>query len=938
MPQLCSKCSRANPPEAIYCHFDGFVLGGHEKRGGPVSVGSQPFNSPFVFPTGRTCRSFDELALACQDEWSVACELLRDGYLETFFGGLGRVDLARAAKEAARFPDIERGLDQLLEKVPSTVLTEPKLTVKPEEVSLGVLDSTKERKFELELENTGGRLLYGTASSTSPDWISLGEAGAQEKHFQFTHEMKVPVHVRPGTVRASNKPIEARILIESNGGTITVILKAEKPVKPFPHGPFKGAKTPREVAKKAMEASKEVGPLFESGEVERWYESNGWIYPVKTPAASGLAAIQQFFEALGLTKPPKVEISEREFLLTGDPGDKIPLSLEVTTQEKKAVWAHATSNVPWLEVSKPKFEGRKATVNMSVPSIPDRPGETLEGELTVIGNGNVRWLVPVRLAVSGELVAAAVVDEVDEVEEVVEAAPAAAPFDFAAPEPPPLPPRPKTAPEEKLESPRPKSKPEITEEPPRRTPPPPPVSDRRRRQEAGNPLPHLIPAALLAIAVLLVIVLDVAGVFTREHKPDDKPDDTASAGGGGTKTEAGTDAWKYDLAKLKDKKPHLAVQYNKDNRFGILQLDATDPENPDTQKRLTYSEDGGTNNTIVKIAGNEYTFGFASSGISQWQDRQLRVPLKPAYRKGYVSRMYYTVQKVQVIQHVEIVPSKSGYLDTCLVYYTISNKGDAPQKVGIRFLLDTFIGANDGVPFTIPGRKGFVTDKLDLLRNKSRDEIPDYLEVIEKPDDPNDPGTVARLGLRNINLPNVKLTEPSMVRICRFPGSYAKWDWDTEDMRFTQKERDAKEAIKGQNGDSCVAIYWPEETLEPKEARHYAFTYGLGELNLEPGVKAGKLALSVDNRPVLPERTTIVTCYVYNPRPGQKVKLELPDGLELAGGEQAEKEVDATRKGRDQVFWRVKAIKEGKHPVKAVSGDLKSKPANVIVQAKSIFG
>src|SRR5262249_39202570 len=147
--------------------------------------------------------------------------------------------------------------------------------------------------------------------------------------------------------------------------------------------------------------------LFESGDVERWYESNGWIYPVKTPAASGLAAIQQFFEALGVTKPPRVEINQREFTLVADPGDTLPLSVEVSTQEKKAVWAHAISNVPWLEVSKPKCNGRTATVSMSIPSVPDRPGEILEGELTVIGNGNVRWLVPVYLSVSGESLAVA---------------------------------------------------------------------------------------------------------------------------------------------------------------------------------------------------------------------------------------------------------------------------------------------------------------------------------------------------------------------------------------------------------------------------------------------------------------------------------------------------------------------------------------------------
>src|SRR5262245_7888967 len=104
MPQLCTKCSRANPPEAIYCYFDGVVLAGHE-RAAAQAGGARAFANPFVFPTGQACHSFDELALACQDHWATAVGLLRDGYLEGFFKGLGRVDLALAAREAAHFPD-----------------------------------------------------------------------------------------------------------------------------------------------------------------------------------------------------------------------------------------------------------------------------------------------------------------------------------------------------------------------------------------------------------------------------------------------------------------------------------------------------------------------------------------------------------------------------------------------------------------------------------------------------------------------------------------------------------------------------------------------------------------------------------------------------------------------------------------------------------------
>ena len=76
MAQTCTKCSRANPADAVYCYYDGFVLGGHSRNGGPVAVGAQAFSSPFVFPTGKTCRSFNELALACQDDWAAARDLL----------------------------------------------------------------------------------------------------------------------------------------------------------------------------------------------------------------------------------------------------------------------------------------------------------------------------------------------------------------------------------------------------------------------------------------------------------------------------------------------------------------------------------------------------------------------------------------------------------------------------------------------------------------------------------------------------------------------------------------------------------------------------------------------------------------------------------------------------------------------------------------------
>src|SRR5262245_56763061 len=99
MTLLCRHCSRCNPEDAIYCYWDGHALGAGG-NGAPVAVGAQQFLSPFVFPSGRICRSFDELVLASQDLWNEARDLLQKGYLGGFLGGIGRADLAGAASQA----------------------------------------------------------------------------------------------------------------------------------------------------------------------------------------------------------------------------------------------------------------------------------------------------------------------------------------------------------------------------------------------------------------------------------------------------------------------------------------------------------------------------------------------------------------------------------------------------------------------------------------------------------------------------------------------------------------------------------------------------------------------------------------------------------------------------------------------------------------------
>ena len=127
---------------------------------------------------------------------------------------------------------------------------------------------------------------------------------------------------------------------------------------------------------------------------------NGWPYPVQGPNASGLAAIQQLFEALGLVKPPKVELAEPAIALGGRPGERLEHTLTVTTPENRPIYAHAVSDQPWLTVGKAVCRGRTAALPLTIEAVPHQPGKSLRARLEGDGQRQPRFEVPLVLAVA----------------------------------------------------------------------------------------------------------------------------------------------------------------------------------------------------------------------------------------------------------------------------------------------------------------------------------------------------------------------------------------------------------------------------------------------------------------------------------------------------------------------------------------------------------
>jgi hypothetical protein len=912
MSQVCSKCSHTNPPEAVYCYFDGVILGGHSANGGPVRAGSQPFPSQFVFPSGQACRNFDQLAVACQQNWPAAVDLLKQGFFASFLGGIGRADLALAAQEASRFPDRERGLDQLLAKLPTQVLDAPKLHAEPTDVNLGVLPLGSNRQIELHLYNRGMRLLYGSVVSDCK-WLTLGDApGNPQRLFQFGGDAVIPVQIRGQHLRAGNKQLEGHLVVESNGGSITITVRADVPAKPYPGGVLAGATTPRQIAEKAHSAPKEAAALFESGAVARWFSDNGWTYPVQGPSASGVGAVQQFFEALGLSKAPKVEVSPLTLSFHGYVGEAATAVLEIKAQEKRPVYAHAICDQPWLDVSKTVLSGRSAIVQVVVPRIPGRPGETLQASVTVTANGNQRFVIPVSLHIgnstsgfgqapssSGALAAPIPVAQ------LTMAQPFSVPLIPVVSGEPAIPVAYSSLPAAGRAAP-PTGVPFVPMPVTATLPTPPPLPATSGTMPSMLRLALLaVPAAVLGFFLLLLLVHDF--FFSALVGDDNIPIDTAAPRVAVYFDGIGTDG-------------REALTHSM--RFGVLELE----KGGDAPRRLTFDKYGRTNSTILRIDGKEHVFGVTGG---KWDTRE-----ENSGRYGGKKSVWLFSDtrgpKVEVTQLVEIIPGEpveytkdrsklKRFLDTVRVRYIMENKGAADTQVGLRMLLDTLIGDNDGVPFTVPGRSGLVDSMAEFPTAK---DVPDFIQVLENADLKN-PGVVAFLNLKL----GGTVEAPSRVLLTQWPGrTMPITSWDIPLRPFNGPPEP----------DSAVVMYWNEQALKTGGKREVGFSYGLGGLSVSTNKHLG---ISVGGS-FTPGGSMTVVALVNEPTKGETLELKLPPGLKLLS-ESAKQAVPVVPEGaqaqQSPVTWHIQAEREGTFTIEVQSSTNITQKKSITIKTKTLW-
>jgi hypothetical protein len=437
------------------------------------------------------------------------------------------------------------------------------------------------------------------------------------------------------------------------------------------------------------------------------------------------------------------------------------------------------------------------------------------------------------------------------------------------------------------------------------------------RPPVGSVLPMLLAATVLLAVVGGAALRDaLAPPPAATPRPDDPLDPVPRLG---LRFDDEPQNDELEELWLPDRKPTM--------RFGVVVLRGGREVGEGVRlMRLTFDPWGRTNNTCLRFDGaDERLFGgprgsWEERFAKSWKDDQ------GEDHEGARSVWVCDDKHVSVTQFVELVRGEqSRLLDTCRVRFRIENRDTREHQVGIRFLLDSFIGGNDGVPFTIPGDSELCDTMKDLPAQAKDKKLPDFLQALERADLAK-PGTVAHVRLKLGDL------EP--------PERVTLGAWPNEKLRVLDRGASGPATLwavpllpmksLGLN-DSAVTIYWAEQALAAGATREVGFEYGLWPL----ANQGSRLALTADGA-FRPDGELTVVAYVNRPDDGENetATLTLPEGFQFLEGvpkQAVPAPPKGAKTGNSPVTWKVRAGTVGKYEltVKTGSGASQSIPVEI---------
>jgi hypothetical protein len=228
--------------------------------------------------------------------------------------------------------------------------------------------------------------------------------------------------------------------------------------------------------------------------------------------------------------------------------------------------------------------------------------------------------------------------------------------------------------------------------------------------------------------------------------------------------------------------------------------------------------------------------------------------------------------------------------DAARISYRVENVGERPHRVGLRIMLDTMLGSNDGAPLRAGDRA------IDTATQIHGADLPEYWQAFDSLSEP----TVISQG----TLSGAGIAPPDHIEMVDW-GTLADASWEfpfPAGADFTRRGEEAQ--------DTAVALYWHALPLRPGEVRTYETLYGVGGVTLSPAeLSLGLTApAEVDFRHDEERPFTVVT-YVENSGGFEArrttLTLHLSEGLKLARGKPSAR-LGVLQPGQTrQATWRV---------------------------------
>lgn len=320
-----------------------------------------------------------------------------------------------------------------------------------------------------------------------------------------------------------------------------------------------------------------------------------------------------------------------------------------------------------------------------------------------------------------------------------------------------------------------------------------------------------------------------------------------------------------------DPTPRIEVRFfgQGSGRFGMFTTTGNPDDPQDDLLLMTYSENGKTNNTRVWLDGSTPNYGDP--------DGTVVIPQRLNTADG-VHESAWKYKDVTFTQTVKLVPGHvSRRLDTARVMLVAKNESDRSHEVGARFMIDTLIGGNDGVPFIVAGKQNLIQEAT-VFRDR---EVPHFIRALQNPS-LKQPGVIVDIGFR---CPDAE--RPTEVALTHWPRDEAVWDYDRTTPLGT---------------DSSAGMFYLPRPLAAGESRTMGFTYGLGSIS-STGSRNGRLSLTAGG-PFTAGGSFWLVALVQASGLENTVELMLPKGMTLGAGESRSKPVVASG-NLSQISWLI---------------------------------